>query len=262
MPRVSGSPKKSRSRRPHICQPSPPWASAIWDIFRFRTVHDSSTATSHWRGAAGEINPPGLKRDRSPDWNGRSHFRGREQPSKILGLLKRWTIHARLIVTPGLIRKSREPPPIGKRRIPSPRPVIAVPLPGSVIAAPSAAIAIPPTMSDRMYSHTTLISRIDVGWCNRCQSPARLGQEQASGNTRCCKKGQLLKSDHFNIRSSANQWRSGPAREAESEGRPLPAASCGSDKRARNCKSSCVKKSPVPKANSTSVGSCGEPVQN
>jgi hypothetical protein len=42
-------------------------------------------------------------------------------------LLKRWAIHARLIMPPRLIGKPREPPPVGKPRVPLPGSVVAVP---------------------------------------------------------------------------------------------------------------------------------------
>lgn len=124
-------------------------------------------------------------------------------------LLKRRAIHAGLIMTPGLIGKPRKSPPVGKPRVPSqgsvvavspPGSVVAVPPPGSVIAPPSAAVAMPPTMSDRLCTiNTTLIDRIDVSLCYGRQSPCWLGQEQASGNTRCCKKAQLLRSHHLSV---------------------------------------------------------------
>ena len=117
-------------------------------------------------------------------------------------LLKRRAIHAGLIMTPGLIGKPRKSPPVGKPRVPSqgsvvavspPGSVVAVPPPGSVIAPPSAAVAMPPTMSDGLCTiNTTLINRIDVSLCYGRQSPCWLGQEQASGNTRCARKLNCL----------------------------------------------------------------------
>jgi hypothetical protein len=113
-------------------------------------------------------------------------------------LLKRWAIHTRLIMTPGPIGKPREPPPVGKRRVAPPRSIIAVAPPGSVITPPSAAVALPPAVSDRLHSiDTSLINADEIGLCYGRQSPRRLGQDQASGNTRCRKKGQLLRADHF-----------------------------------------------------------------
>jgi hypothetical protein len=123
-------------------------------------------------------------------------------PASHFRLLKRWAIHARLIMTPGLIGKPREPPPVGKPRVPPPGSVIAVPPPGSVIAPPSAAIAMPPVMSDRLHSvATTLINAVDVELCYDSQSPRRLAQEQASGETRCYKKAHSRSSDHFQLLS-------------------------------------------------------------
>jgi hypothetical protein len=60
----------------------------------------------------------------------------------------------------------------------------------------------PPAVSDGLHSiDTTLINADEIGLCYGRQSPRRLGQEQASGNTRCCKKGQLLRADHFQVLS-------------------------------------------------------------
>jgi hypothetical protein len=123
-------------------------------------------------------------------------------------LLKRRAIHAGLIMTPGLIGKPRKSPPVGKPRVPSQGSVVAVSPPGSVvvsppgtvIASPSATVAMPPTMSDGLCTiNMTLINRIDVSLCYGRQSPCWLGQEQATGNTRCCKKAQLLRSHHLSV---------------------------------------------------------------
>jgi len=147
----------------------------------------------------------------------RPHLGGFLQPRsqrRTSRLLKRRAIHAGLIMTPGLIGKPRQSPPVGKPRVPAqgsgvavsrPGSVVAVSPPGSVIAPPSAAVAMPPTMSDRLCTiNTTLIDRIDVSLCCGRQTPCWLGQEQASGNTRCCKKAQLLRCyHHLSVPSSA-----------------------------------------------------------
>ena len=110
-------------------------------------------------------------------------------------LLKRWAIHARLISTPGLIRKPREPPPIGKPRVCLPgrldagRPRGPIIIPRSTVAAatPSIAMAMTPAVCDRLHSiGRTLINVDEIGLCYGGQSPRRMGQEQASGNTGCC----------------------------------------------------------------------------
>ena len=55
---------------------------------------------------------------------------------------------------------------------------------------PSNAMVMTPVVSDRLHSiDTTLINVGEIGLCHSRQSPRRLGQEQASGNTRCYKKG-------------------------------------------------------------------------
>jgi hypothetical protein len=105
-------------------------------------------------------------------------------------------------MTPGSIGKPWEPPPVGKRRVAPPWSIVAVAPPGSVITPPSAAVALPPAVSDRLHSiDTSLINADEIGLCYGRQSPRRLGQEQASGNTRCCKKGQLLMTEHFQVLS-------------------------------------------------------------
>src|SRR4029450_5168783 len=87
-------------------------------------------------------------------------------------LLKRWAIHTRLIMTPGPIGKPREPPPVGKRRVAPPRSIIAVAPRGSVIPPPSAAVALPPAVSDRLHSiDTSLINADEIGLCYGRQSP-------------------------------------------------------------------------------------------
>ena len=59
----------------------------------------------------------------------------------------------------------------------------------------------PPAVSDRLHSIDATLINADERLRYGRQSRRRLGQEQASGNTRCCKKGQLLRADHFQVLS-------------------------------------------------------------
>jgi hypothetical protein len=56
---------------------------------------------------------------------------------------------------------------------------------------PFAAVAMPPAVPDRLHSiDTTLINADEIGLGYGRQSRRRLPQKQASGNSRCCNKGQ------------------------------------------------------------------------
>jgi hypothetical protein len=151
--------------------------------------------------SSGEHGSPG---DRSLRHLSENHCRlvaGRQSPSlrsSASRLLERGTVHAGLIMTPGLIGKRRESPPIWK---PKPRvsprgSAIAVPRPRFAIALPSAAIGMRLTISDRLHgSDTTLIHFVNVRSHAR-QSPRWLGQGRADRSKCRNEKAQLVGSHH------------------------------------------------------------------
>jgi hypothetical protein len=73
-----------------------------------------------------------------------------------------------------------------------PGPVVAVPPPGPVIGPLSAAIAMPPTMTDRLHSIDTFPAADEIGLRYGRQSARRLAQEQDSGNHRRYRKRHCL----------------------------------------------------------------------
>ena len=112
-------------------------------------------------------------------------------------LLSRWTIRARLMSAPRFMIAGPPRGLIGPR-VPfrlmiNPRSAVAG-------AVPSIAIAMTPAVFDRLHSFaTTLINADEIWLSDGRQSTRRLGQEQASGNSRCCEKGQSLGINHFQV---------------------------------------------------------------
>ena len=121
-------------------------------------------------------------------------------------LFSRWTIRARLMSAPRFMVAGPPRGLIGPR-VPfrlmiNPRSAVAG-------AVPSIAIAMTPAVFDRLHSFaTTLINADEIWLCNGHQSTRRLGQEQASGNSRCCEKGQSLGINHFKSSTFACSLRS------------------------------------------------------